>query len=112
MSNSELIGSSTGFRAVLESVGLVAPVDSAALIQGEIGTGKEVIAQAIHEGVLGATIVSCLSIARLSDSRNSRNSLNSCDSREGAVNLSLSSFLFINLEVARVLLSRARDRTT
>src|SRR5882724_3572774 len=49
MSNSELIGSSAKFRAVLKNVGLVAPVDSAVLIQGETGTGKEKIAQAIHE---------------------------------------------------------------
>ena len=45
----DLIGSSTKFRAVLEDVNLVASVDSAVLIQGETGTGKEVIARAIHK---------------------------------------------------------------
>jgi formate hydrogenlyase transcriptional activator len=49
MSFSDLIGSSTRFRAVLEQVNMVAPVDSAVLIRGETGTGKEVIAQTIHE---------------------------------------------------------------
>jgi formate hydrogenlyase transcriptional activator len=45
-----LIGSSAKFQAVLDQINMVAPVDSAVLIQGETGTGKEVIAQAIHEG--------------------------------------------------------------
>jgi transcriptional regulator with GAF, ATPase, and Fis domain len=45
-----LIGSSANFRALLANINLVAPVDSAVLIQGETGTGKEVIARAIHEG--------------------------------------------------------------
>ena len=45
----DLIGSSAKFRAVLEDVDLVASVDSAVLIQGETGTGKEVIARAIHK---------------------------------------------------------------
>ena len=45
----DLIGSSADFRALLDDVELVAPVDSAVLIQGETGTGKEVIARAIHE---------------------------------------------------------------
>ena len=45
----DLIGSSPKFRAVLTEVERVAPVDSAVLIQGETGTGKEVIARAIHE---------------------------------------------------------------
>jgi transcriptional regulator with GAF, ATPase, and Fis domain len=45
----DLIGSSTKFRALLQDVERVAPVDSAVLIQGETGTGKEVIARAIHE---------------------------------------------------------------
>jgi formate hydrogenlyase transcriptional activator len=44
-----LIGSSPKFRAVLNLMNMVAPVDSAVLIQGETGTGKEVIARAIHE---------------------------------------------------------------
>ena len=45
----DLIGSSPKFRAVLTDVERIAPVDSAVLIQGETGTGKEVIARAIHE---------------------------------------------------------------
>jgi formate hydrogenlyase transcriptional activator len=45
----DLIGSSPKFRAVLADVDRIAPVDSAVLIQGETGTGKEVIARAIHE---------------------------------------------------------------
>src|SRR5271155_3148604 len=45
----DLIGSSAKFRALLQDVERVAPVDSAVLIQGETGTGKEVIARAIHE---------------------------------------------------------------
>jgi formate hydrogenlyase transcriptional activator len=49
MAISNLIGSSTKFRALLEQIEMVAPVDSAVLVQGETGTGKEVIAQAIHE---------------------------------------------------------------
>jgi transcriptional regulator with GAF, ATPase, and Fis domain len=44
-----LIGSSPKFQALLAEVARVAPVDSAVLIQGETGTGKEVIARAIHE---------------------------------------------------------------
>ena len=45
----DLIGSSPKFQALLTEVARVAPVDSAVLIQGETGTGKEVIARAIHE---------------------------------------------------------------
>ena len=45
---SELIGSSPKFRALLEEINMVAPVDSAVLLRGETGTGKEVVAQAIH----------------------------------------------------------------
>ena len=45
----DLIGASPKFQAVMAEVAQVAPVDSAVLIQGETGTGKEVIARAIHE---------------------------------------------------------------
>ena len=45
----DLIGSSPKFRAVLETVSTVASVDCAVLLRGETGTGKEVIAQAIHD---------------------------------------------------------------
>ena len=49
MTTLDLIGSSPKFRALLTDVERVAAVDSAVLIQGETGTGKEVIARAIHE---------------------------------------------------------------
>ena len=48
MSTLELIGSSARFRTVLDQLNMATPVESAVLIQGETGTGKEVIAQAIH----------------------------------------------------------------
>jgi formate hydrogenlyase transcriptional activator len=49
MTTLNLIGSSPKFRALLSEVARVAPVDSGVLIQGETGTGKELIARAIHE---------------------------------------------------------------
>ena len=49
MAISDLIGTSAKFSALLDDINMVAPVDSAVLIQGETGTGKEVIARAIHE---------------------------------------------------------------
>src|ERR1700676_5174695 len=45
----DFIGSSAKFRTLLEDIEMVAPVDSAVLLQGETGTGKEVMARAIHE---------------------------------------------------------------
>src|SRR6266481_2288614 len=48
----ELIGSGPGLRRVLDSVQMVAPTDSAVLVQGETGTGKELVATAVHEGSL------------------------------------------------------------
>jgi transcriptional regulator with GAF, ATPase, and Fis domain len=44
----QLIGTSPALEAVLEQVERVAPADSTVLIQGETGTGKELIARAIH----------------------------------------------------------------
>jgi transcriptional regulator with GAF, ATPase, and Fis domain len=44
----QLIGDSPALEAVLEGVKRVAPTSSTVLIQGETGTGKELIARAIH----------------------------------------------------------------
>ena len=49
MAKPELIGSSPKFRAVLDDIEMVAPVDCTVLLTGETGTGKEVIAKAIHD---------------------------------------------------------------
>jgi formate hydrogenlyase transcriptional activator len=45
----EIVGTSEAIRKVLELVRTVAPTNSTALIEGETGTGKELIARAIHE---------------------------------------------------------------
>ena len=44
----EIIGQSNALRAILRQVKMVAPTDSTVLICGETGTGKELIARAIH----------------------------------------------------------------
>jgi formate hydrogenlyase transcriptional activator len=44
----QIIGNSPALESVLEQVERVAPTDSTVLIQGETGTGKELIAHAIH----------------------------------------------------------------
>ena len=44
----QIIGNSPALEAVLEQVERVAPTGSTVLIQGETGTGKELIAHAIH----------------------------------------------------------------
>src|SRR5437016_7807109 len=44
----QIIGSSPALESVLQQVEQVAPTDSTVLIQGETGTGKELIARAIH----------------------------------------------------------------
>jgi DNA-binding NtrC family response regulator len=47
--STHLIGSSATFGAALEDVKTVASADCAVLVQGETGTGKEGIAQTIHD---------------------------------------------------------------
>jgi len=44
----EIVGESPALTQVLQQVEIVAPTDSTVLIQGETGTGKELIARAIH----------------------------------------------------------------
>lgn len=46
----EIVGSSEPLRRVLVQVSKVAPTDSTVLVLGETGTGKELIARAIHNG--------------------------------------------------------------
>jgi formate hydrogenlyase transcriptional activator len=45
----DIVGFSSALRAVLQQVETVAPTDSTVLIEGETGTGKELIARAIHD---------------------------------------------------------------
>ena len=45
---SEIVGQSVALREVFKKVEIVAPTDSTVLIYGETGTGKELIARAIH----------------------------------------------------------------
>jgi len=46
----EIVGCSVALKTVLSSIMKVAPTDSTVLITGETGTGKELIARAIHKG--------------------------------------------------------------
>jgi transcriptional regulator with PAS, ATPase and Fis domain len=45
----EIVGSSPALKTVLSNIVKVAPTDSTVLITGETGTGKELIARAIHK---------------------------------------------------------------
>jgi transcriptional regulator with GAF, ATPase, and Fis domain len=62
----EIVGSSSPLEAVLSGIMKVAPTDSTVLITGETGTGKELIARAIHKHSQRASQsfigVSCASI--------------------------------------------------
>jgi formate hydrogenlyase transcriptional activator len=44
----EIIGDAPALRAVLEAIQQVAPTDATVLVSGETGTGKELVARAIH----------------------------------------------------------------
>ena len=48
----QIIGNSAALESVLDQVEQVAPTDSTVLIEGETGTGKELIAHAIHNASL------------------------------------------------------------
>src|SRR3954469_4947321 len=47
-SQSEIIGESRKLRRTLEQIEMVGPTDSTVLIEGETGTGKQLIARGIH----------------------------------------------------------------
>jgi len=45
----DIVGENTALRAMLKQVETVAPTDSTVLVRGETGTGKELIARAVHD---------------------------------------------------------------
>src|SRR5260370_18377640 len=49
MTLSEMMGSSPQFQAVVDDIRIVGPAECAVLVHGETGTGKELIARAIHD---------------------------------------------------------------
>jgi formate hydrogenlyase transcriptional activator len=44
-----IVGNSNSLRRVLDDIAMVAPTDSTVLVYGETGTGKEMIARAVHD---------------------------------------------------------------
>ena len=46
----DFVGNSAAIQRVLRQVAIVAPTDSTVLLHGETGTGKELVARAIHRG--------------------------------------------------------------
>jgi formate hydrogenlyase transcriptional activator len=64
----EIVGTSPALQTVLSSVSKVAPTDSTVLITGETGTGKELVARAIHRrsdrGSSAFISVNCAAIPR------------------------------------------------
>ena len=46
----DIVGNSAAIQNVLKQVAIVAPTDSTVLLHGETGTGKELVARAIHRG--------------------------------------------------------------
>lgn len=49
VSSERIVGQSHAIRAVLDNIKIVAPTDATVLILGETGSGKELVARAIHE---------------------------------------------------------------
>jgi formate hydrogenlyase transcriptional activator len=64
----EIVGTSPALQAVLSRISKVAPTDSTVLITGETGTGKELVARAIHRrsrrAVRAFVSVNCAAIPR------------------------------------------------
>ena len=64
----EMVGNSGALRKVLSSVSKVAPADATVLITGETGTGKELVARAIHRlsrrSSRAFVVVNCAAIPR------------------------------------------------
>src|SRR5690606_1996936 len=62
----EMLGESAAFQAVRENIRIVAPTGATVLILGETGTGKELVARAIHQrsprGGNGFVKVNCAAI--------------------------------------------------
>jgi DNA-binding NtrC family response regulator/signal transduction histidine kinase len=63
----EIVGSSDALKRVLSRIAKVAPTDSTVLIAGETGTGKELIARAVHKrsprSARGFVSVNCAALA-------------------------------------------------
>jgi len=49
LESKEIVGESPALKAVLQLLSIVAPTDSSVLILGETGTGKELVAHAVHK---------------------------------------------------------------
>ena len=101
----EIVGSSPALRTVLSSIVKVAPTDSTVLITGETGTGKELIARAIHKhsqrsgqafiSVNCASIPSSLIASELFGHEKGA-SLARCQRRQGRFELAHSGTIFLD----------------
>src|SRR5580765_1851535 len=64
----EIIGTSSAIKKVLSLVSKVAPTDATVMVTGETGTGKELVARAIHRGARRSSrpfiSVNCAAIPR------------------------------------------------